>query len=187
MQIGKETRPPLPSVEATLTHDCGSITRTTTVACCLCFDFDVLVQRLTQQLDQYGQLHHGPVIYENRQIAPEALITLIDKLRVDGPIEAGSGHLGENIRELLFTKLEDWRTETEYRFVVQTEEQDAVYATVTPALRAVILGADEGSSFYEPAFAKFCDPAGVEILHMRWNHGFPHLAPRFEPRSPSLS
>jgi hypothetical protein len=148
---------------------------------CLCFDLKTLVQRLGQRLTSYGRLHHGPVLYENREIAPEALNALVDKLREDGPDEAASAHLRDNIGELLFTKLKDWETEAEYRFVIQTEERDGVYARVRPALRAVIFGADEGSRFYEPSFAKHCDPRGVEIFHMRWNHGFPHLAPRHDP------
>jgi hypothetical protein len=149
---------------------------------CLCFDHDLIHHRLSESLEPYGsRLHHGPVIYENRQIAPEALNTIVDKLRTEGPLDAASAHLRDHIGELFFTKLRDWETESEYRFVIQTDEREAIDASVTSSLRAVILGADEGSRFYEPSFARFCDPAGVEIFHMRWIHGLPHLAPRYEP------
>lgn len=147
---------------------------------CLCFDTDTLVRRLTDRLKPHGELHHGPVIYDNRAIAPGALNVILDRLRTAGPVEAASGHLRDHIGELLFTKLKDWESEVEYRFAIQTEQRDPIYARVEPALRAVILGADEGSRFYEPAFAKLCDPVGVVILHMRWIHGSPHLAPRYD-------
>jgi hypothetical protein len=149
---------------------------------CLCFHRELLHRRLRESLEPYGsELHCGPVIYEDREIAPEALYTLVEKLRTEGPIDAASSHLREHINELFFTKLRDWETEREYRFVIQTNEPDPIIARVSTSLRAVILGADPGSRYYEAALAKFCDPAEVEIFHMRWNHGFPHLAPRYEP------
>ena len=150
---------------------------------CLCFDRDTLVQRLHERLDGFGQLHHDSVDYEDRAIAGEALTAIADKLRADGPVKAASGLIQKNLRELFFTKLEDWKTESEYRFVIETETQDEIYADVAPALRAVILGADEGSRFYEPAFAKLCDPTGVEIRHMRWLHGRPYLGSRYDQRA----
>jgi hypothetical protein len=148
---------------------------------CLCFNSELLHRRLAEELQPYGQLHYGPVAYENREIAPAAVETLVEKLRTRGPIDAASDHLRDHIGELFFTKLCDWETESEYRFVIQTDDPRAVYARVSTSLRAVILGADEGSRSYEPSFAKVCDAAGVEIFHMRWNHGFPRLAPRYEP------
>lgn len=153
---------------------------------CLCFDYDLLHRRLSESLEPLGRdLRYGPVVYENREIASEARNAIVEKLRAEGPIEAAAGHLREHIGELFFTKLRDWETESEYRFVVQMDEPEPIYAGVSSSLRAVILGADEGSRFYEPAFAKFCDPAGVQIFHMRWIHGFPHLAPRYEPAAES--
>ena len=109
----------------------------------------------------------------------DVVLRLTDQL--SGPAKAAAGHLRENIEELLFTKLRDWETETEYRFAIQTDEPGPIDVSVSTALVAVILGADEGSPFYEPAFARICDPAEVEIFQMRWNHGRPHLGQRHEP------
>jgi hypothetical protein len=148
---------------------------------CLCFDREILTARLAEQLESYGRVHHGPVSYGDTEIAASALHVILDELRAQGPTDAASAHLAENIDELFFTKLTDWETELEYRFVIQTDQREPLFARVNPALRAVILGADDGCRFYEPAFAKICDPAGIAIFQMRWIHGRPHLAPRHDP------
>jgi hypothetical protein len=150
---------------------------------CLCFNAETLTDRLTTRLAEYGEPHHREVSYVDGPIASEALFVIVKELRDRGVTDAALNHLRKNIDELFFTKLTDWATEVEYRFVVvaQSDRLDPILVRVKPALCAVILGADDGSRFYEPAFAKICDPVGVEIFYMQWIHGSPHLAPRYEP------
>lgn len=140
---------------------------------CLAFDAKTLIGRLEERLRPHGEPCHRQVEYTDAAIAPGALNVLLEKLAESGASAAAAEHL--------FTKHSDWRTEMEYRFVVQTETRDPVFVKVRRALRAVILGADEASRFYEPAFARLCDPYEVDIRYMRWIHGYPHLAPRQEP------
>ena len=148
---------------------------------CLALDAKTLIGRLEERLRQYGEPYHRQVEYIDAAIAPEALNVLLERLRESGASAAAAEHLRQHINEFFFTKHSDWGTEREYRFVVETETPDPVFVKVRRALRAVIVGADDGSHFYEPAFARLCDPYGVDIRYMRWIHGYPHLSPRQEP------
>ena len=147
---------------------------------CLCFDSEKLIDRLAARLPG---VDHGAVSYIDAEIASQALFAGADELRELGVTAALSNHVREHLDELFFTKLKDWETEMEYRFVVQTDHPEPIFVKVKSALRALILGADV-SHFYEPAFAKVCDPFGIEIFYMRWIHGRPHLAPRYDQPAP---
>jgi hypothetical protein len=130
---------------------------------CLAFDAKTLIGRLEERLRPYGeplspagQIHRRGYRARGFERAPR-------ELRESGASAAAAEHLRQNINEFFFTKHSDWGTEREYRFVVQTETPDPVFVKVRRALRVVILGADDGSNFYEPAFARLCDPYGVDF------------------------
>jgi Protein of unknown function (DUF2971) len=152
---------------------------------CLCFDLDTLIDELSNGLASIGQPDHGPVVYEDAVIASNALTVTTDELRARGVPAAVSDHVRKHIGELFFTKLKDWETEREYRFVIEADHPDPIYVRVKRALRAVILGA-EVSRVYEPAFGAICDPAGVHVLRVNWVHAYPHLAKIGTPPDPTF-
>ena len=104
-------------------------------------------------------------MYEDAEIAPDALRVTMAELREHGVSAAVSNHVRAHIAELFFTKLKDWETEMEYRFVLETDHSEPVYVDIERALCAVILG-EAVSPFYEPAFTATCDSAGIPILRM---------------------
>jgi hypothetical protein len=59
-------------------------------------------------------------------------------------------------RDIFFTKLTDWASEMEYRFVLPTDHEQPVLVPIRDALKAVIIG--EGvSDVYLPAISKACE------------------------------
>jgi hypothetical protein len=109
----------------------------------------------------------------------------LTELRAHGVPASVSNHVRGHIGGLFFTKLKDWETEMEYRFVLETDRPEPVYVKIHRALRAVILGA-EVSGFYEPAFSAICNPTGIPILRMNWVHARPHLAKVGTPPEPTV-
>jgi hypothetical protein len=150
---------------------------------CLCFDYDGLHRALRHDLAPRGQLHCGPVVYVDADIAVEARQFLMDKtwgMAIDAALDA---HVENHLAELFFTKLKDWETECEYRFVLKTNDTEPVPAAVTESLRAIIVG-DDVSPSYIPALSALCDPVGVKILRIRWANARPWLQ---DPTAPGYS
>lgn len=152
---------------------------------CLCFDLASLIDELAVSLAEVGRVDHGPVVYEDAVIAAEALTVTMNELRERGVEAAVSNHVRAHIAELFFTKLKDWETEMEYRFVVETDDTEPILASVRRSLRAVILG-EAVSPFYQPAFTVLCDPTNTAVLRMNWNHAKPHLAKIGTPPEPTV-
>ncbi len=150
---------------------------------CLCFDGEALRKAATRELERlgFGEPFYGEVSYRDGPIDPEALELRIQAIR-DVPTvkEAFDAHIAKHRDELFFTKLLDWETEREFRFVVTTTDVESVEISVRDAVRAVILGADLDGA-YKPAFAALCDDASVEILRAKWMHGVPQLSDPMAP------
>jgi hypothetical protein len=109
---------------------------------CVCLDRERLTEMLTHNLASLGEVHHGPVRYADGEMAPEARRLLLDEARTHGSEEALRAHVARHAGELFFTKLLDWETECEYRFVVYTNDAEPAFTTVRNAVRAVVIGAE---------------------------------------------
>lgn len=141
---------------------------------CLCFDRTVLVSHLETELNGLGATRHGDVVYEDapiyvlhfdmREVVARGINPVVDEL------------LDTQVDELFFTKLCDWETEFEYRFVVRTGDADPVFVNIADALRGVILG-PLVSRYYLPAIQALCDPHGTHIAQLHWQNGRPIPAP----------
>lgn len=141
---------------------------------CLCFDKETLTGMVAHEAARHGELHHGAVRYVDAEIAIEARRFLIEKVKEKAPQEVLREHVQEHLDELFFTKLRDWATESEYRFVLQTDHVEPVLTYVRNSLRAVIVG-DEVSHSYLPSLVEFCDPLSVEVWQIRWQEARPRL------------
>jgi hypothetical protein len=139
---------------------------------CLCFDRVMLTTRLTKKLARHGEVLHGPIKYVDGEIAPGARQILLDEVSAMTSAAALDAHVAKHVKELWFTKLRDWETEFEYRFVIQTQDADPIYVSIANSLRAVVIG-EETSTQYLPALSELCDPAGVEIHRIKWQDGRP--------------
>jgi hypothetical protein len=148
---------------------------------CLCFDRDTLCRMVAEGIA--GDVHHGPVTYVDRDIAPAALRLLLERTRGLPAEDAIRAHFEEHRDEFFFTKLRDWETEVEYRFVTLTGDEGPILVPIRNSLRAVIIG-EEVDTHYLPALSQLCDDAGVEIHRIRWQHGRPRM---IDPRAVGYS
>jgi hypothetical protein len=80
----------------------------------------------------------------------------------------------QHLNALFFTKLTDWASEHEFRFVVATDSPEPVYVDTSGALRAVIMGYECAPGFV-PALADLCGKRDIKIRALHWFNVEPHL------------
>ena len=139
---------------------------------CLCFNRETLIESLCGQLGTPERpLTHGAVEYRDDRLGQELFVDLTPDLGVDELVEA---NLDRYFDALFLTKLRDWETENEYRFVVRTDKQGYEFASIETSLRAVCLGGEVART-YVPSFTALCEGRGWEVLQMRWENGYPRI------------
>jgi len=149
---------------------------------CICFGREALRKAVTDSLQRrgFGKPFYDDVKYRDGAIASEALEIRLEDVQSDGEIQGVlDAHIQKHRGELFFTKLLDWETEREFRFVITSNDVEPVDVPIHNTVRAVILGQDV-PSVYRPALAALCDEGSVEMLEVRWTHGIP----RFEDTMP---
>jgi hypothetical protein len=141
---------------------------------CLCLDKDILVAGSTHSVRRQGEMLHGKVDYIDGELAPEAREILLTDARERADEEILAAHLKTYARDIFFTKLTDWASEMEYRFVLQTDHEQPVLVPIRDALKAIIIGEDV-SDGYLPTISKACEEKPVPIYKVRWTYGRPRL------------
>jgi hypothetical protein len=134
---------------------------------CLVFDKPMLIETLMPRLRGVGRpSRSGPVTYLNKRLSRELFFD------VNHILSAGLDAAVENVAKthleaLFFTKLTDWASEHEYRFVAATGTREPLYVDASAALRAVIMGYECAPGFF-PALAELCRPRRVKIRQLKW-------------------
>lgn len=146
---------------------------------CLAFRKELLTFAFENELAREGTLwqRHGRVDYNRWRRHGPGLSTAVyrhnDPLVVtdtsgESATDALAKHLAVHGEELLFTKLPDWATEQEYRFVLLDEGDGDRY--LPPSLVAVILG----HRFPEdrvPEAQRACEEQNCALYRLRWGDG----------------
>jgi Protein of unknown function (DUF2971) len=141
---------------------------------CLCLDQETLVADATHSVRRQGELLHNNVDYIDGELAPEAREILMVDARERADAEILAAHLKAYAQEIFFTKLTDWASEMEYRFVLPTDHEQPVLVPIRDSLKAVIIGEGVGD-VYLPAISKACEEKPVPIYKVRWTYGRPRL------------
>ena len=102
-------------------------------------------------------LHHDPIRYRDGPIAPYASQFDLVSAQATGIEIATRRHIAANRDELFFTKLTDWETESEYRFMTVWNSPTDLFVDVSRALLAVVLGHLVPRE-YGPTFYALCEP-----------------------------
>lgn len=127
-------------------------------------------------MESHVSVFHGIVEYDNY------LRKLNDALDIEyTPEEISKSEIqrvGDNAQAYLFSKLEDYKDEQEYRIVLHSSkgflEGESTYVRFLDALQCVILGC----SFpivYEQNIVSFSKKLGFGVVKMNWLHGIPYL------------
>lgn len=139
---------------------------------CLVFDKERLTQRFAEALEggAITRTYHRPVIYEGGgMLKPiiEAEAARNDPAFFDSYVEANHG-------ALFFTKILDWQTEHEYRFVAIAADGSSLNIDFGDALKWVIAG-NQLADWQRPAVLVASHQAGARPLLLRWDHWRPGL------------
>ena len=115
---------------------------------CLVFDKAALVECVMPASPVRWQVRHlrrrG---LQGRPLSRELFVDVEDVVE-RGIDETVDEIVAKYLPALFFTKLTDWHSEHEFRFVVATESSDAVYVDASPALRHLIMGYECAPHFF---------------------------------------
>jgi hypothetical protein len=143
---------------------------------CLVLSKDALLEAAQKATEAHGVLEHRSVAYRDGQITIEASGVDLQTIHQRGMDVVLTEHLDRHVRELFFTKLEDWASEVEYRFVIRWEAEEELFVDVEDALKGVIAGHAVAKE-WAPALEALCDPHGVQLAQMWWQNGLPTPVP----------
>ena len=143
---------------------------------CLAFDRKMLIQELTSQLEASGRPFHEEVRYPKggiSEVDPGAELFLIEP--GEDAEAAVARHIEAHYQALFFTKLADWQSEWEYRFIVLGKGSDYLLCS-TKSLRAVMLG-ERFPPWQGESARKLCEDLDVPLHHVQWENWRPLLLP----------
>ncbi|MGO9902647.1 MAG: DUF2971 domain-containing protein [Solirubrobacteraceae bacterium] len=89
-----------------------------------------------------------------------------------GGEEAASEHAESHATSLFFTKLMDWESEREYRFVEPSTEDQCTFVDIGDTLAGVIVGKDF-PDWQMPSLFTTCDRIGAQPWQMSWDRSIP--------------
>jgi hypothetical protein len=151
---------------------------------CLAFDRELLYRGLMAPLKGLGSTFAGAIDYSVEHFTQHSRVRSLYAHEVLA-LGAGSYDLGmrrhveRHIFDLFFTKLPDWESEREYRYVVLAEDEDRNPVSFGDALRAVIVGESFPDSGLHVA-QTVCANAGAELGKVRWGPFPPEVFDPFE-------
>ncbi len=141
---------------------------------CLCFSVPELISAVGEAVARAGAQfsEHGEVMYRDREIALPA-----SSFDLNAVVKVGSDpvlldHFDVHKHELFFTKLTDWESEIEYRFLTYWDDPGELYVDVSSALKAVVAG-HLATAQYGPTLRALCEPEDTVLARMHWQNGLP--------------
>lgn len=114
---------------------------------CLVFDWAKLTEVIETKLPDRAKLLYGKVRYANRSVIPKPFdpynqqyMINIDALEQLGEKAYAEAHLATHYQRLFLEKMEDWRDESEWRYIIFNDSKDDLYIDYEDALVGVMFG-----------------------------------------------
>jgi hypothetical protein len=149
---------------------------------CLCFECEKLTQSVTETIENVGgPLYQGRVTYRDGGIAAPATGVILSADRSSSDLAAE--HFVQHVDELCFTKLTDWETEVEYRYVTLSYGDQELFVDISTSLAAVLTGRAVAEE-YGPALQALTAPS-VDLRKLEWWNGRP-IDVRFGQREETI-
>jgi Protein of unknown function (DUF2971) len=143
---------------------------------CLVFDRARLEVAFSDALTGRGAMTAGQVAYTDLNPALTRAFVLdmaeVGRLGVDRAIDK---HAETHLRTLMFTKLLDWATEAEYRFVLRGSNNSFEYVAFGEALLSCCIGPDYPHADPSGVGARLL-ARGTPMYRVQWINGHPELA-----------
>jgi hypothetical protein len=142
---------------------------------CLVFDHGVLEPFVLEQLQELDPRSlAGPVKYRQEGLAGEDAADLRPAPGQSGE-ELVEQHLEQFMTILFLTKLLDWESEHEYRFVQPSYDDVESFVRYGDALTAVVLG-HEFPDWQRSGALEAADRAAISVFKLRWDLSKPELS-----------
>jgi hypothetical protein len=145
---------------------------------CLIFDGRKLEENLQKKSGNDFKIKHGYVRYD------------IEKSRRANTIFQNPNEKADQIRDILLKHYEEeflyksteWKSEHEFRWLINTVIDERVDVSIDRVIKAVIVGANF-PKVYEPSLKVLCKELGIPAGRMSWNKGMPfaHRETIYEP------
>lgn len=114
---------------------------------CLVFDREIIEKEVQKQFGTDSLVLSGPVTYRNRNVIPKPFhaedqqyLINIDHLEKLGADKYVSAHLSTHFKRLFFEKMDDWRGESERRYIVFSNSEELLHLDYNDALAGIIFG-----------------------------------------------
>jgi hypothetical protein len=114
----------------------------------------------------------GPVGYTQRGILENPAATLMPSPATAGPDEIVAEHVRVQLPWLFFTKLLDWQSEHEYRFVESSTDDGCTFVNVGDTLAGVILGW-KFPEWQAHGAREVCESVDAMLWLMQWDRARP--------------
>jgi Protein of unknown function (DUF2971) len=145
------------------------------VGSCLCLERSALEAAIADSVSAVGgRVFQRSVDYRDAEIGLHASQFDLNRARGRDADQVIHEHMEEHVDELFFTKLTDWRSESEYRFVTFWRSPEELFVDVSKALKAVLLG-HQVKREYAPALYALCEPRDIGVAKVWWQNGRPWI------------
>lgn len=128
---------------------------------CIVFDGKALDNHIRDKVRNDGRVRHGFVKYSYEACSQR----LIGKNKEE---------IWENYRPNFLCKSPDWKTEHEFRWLVQIENDSRLFVSIENAIKAVIVG-HEFDSECLPLLEKLCKELSISRWQIKWENGKPSI------------
>lgn len=146
---------------------------------CLIFDAAKLDASIRQTLTPKGKIYQGMVDYTDSMEGVAAVSSFNFAVLSQTEIrEIIRQHIDHFARTLFFRKNRDWEDETEYRYVLYSDQCEPEFVPVAASLQGMVLGVDFPEVYY-PVIAYFRERYALNVGCIRWSNGIPYIC-KFE-------
>jgi hypothetical protein len=142
---------------------------------CLSFDKEKLEDDLRHRFDdQYrsGEINYDREIFMGQSFSfpigfAENILTDIKKY---GPKDAAQKYVNDNYKSLFLVKNPDWASETEFRCLIHSVNNQVETVSIEKSVEEVIVGMDFPKIF-EPSLIAFCKELKIPARRIKWFNG----------------
>ncbi|MBP2630345.1 MAG: hypothetical protein H6Q70_973 [Firmicutes bacterium] len=142
---------------------------------CLVFDTKQLDIEIKRTLASKGKLYKGVVKYTDSIDEVETASTFkLEELLPEQMETIVKHHIDKYANTMFFSKNRDWQDETEYRYVLYSDDQEYQFIPIDLILRGLVLGVDFPQAYY-PVIDYFKNKYCLEVKRMGWYNGIPYI------------
>ena len=147
---------------------------------CLIFDKSILEEQIITQLETKGEIYFGNVKYESCEFIDGSwkLQNCINSESIKFPMQNLQDDFEATIRQQIknykdsyfFHKHEDWKAETEYRYVFHGDEVGDIFFNYGDALSGIVVGT-EFPEYHEKALTDVAESSDISVIKIDWGIG----------------